>query len=124
MITGAQIKDNTVTTADIKNGNLSSKDLSPAAKKSLKGKTGNPGLSGLEFVEQSVVLNPGEDSSVSAECPDNKRPISVTGDFFNSNLPTSTRLGQGLGARGYSYGNNTSGVDDTLRVQVLCAITS
>lgn len=125
MITGAQIKDNTVTTADIKNGNLAAKDLSKAARASLKGQTGKqPGIAALEFVEnESPVVGAGESGFATALCPVGKRPISVTADWLGSNLPTGTRLAS-VGRQGFGYGFNTTASDDTLRVQVLCAAVS
>lgn len=46
-ITGKQIKDGTVTSADIKNKTLKSKDISQAAKDKLRGQTGPQGPQGV-----------------------------------------------------------------------------
>ena len=49
-ITGKQIKDGTVTSADIKNKTLKTKDISKAAKDKLRGQTGPPGPQGIQGV--------------------------------------------------------------------------
>ncbi|MCW2816689.1 MAG: collagen-like protein [Nocardioides sp.] len=48
MITGAQIKNGTVTTADIKDGTLKTGDVSAAARAALKGQQGPVGAPGAE----------------------------------------------------------------------------
>ena len=124
MITGAQIKDNTVTTADSRTATWPPRTWRrPRA--SLKGQTGKqPAIAALEFVEnKSPVVGAGESGFATALCPVGKRPISVTADWLGSNLPTGTRLAS-VGRQGFGYGFNTTASDDTLRVQVLCAAVS
>lgn len=48
LITGKNIKDNTVTTADVKNGSLSVKDFSSSTATALKGKNGTDGRDGID----------------------------------------------------------------------------
>jgi hypothetical protein len=46
LITGAQIKDGTVASRDIRNGTIGRADIAPAALSSLRGQTGAPGPAG------------------------------------------------------------------------------
>ncbi|MDO9455771.1 hypothetical protein [Nocardioides sp.] len=46
LVTGAQIKDGTITTRDVKDGTLAVKDVSPAARKALAGARGPAGPQG------------------------------------------------------------------------------
>lgn len=108
LITGKQIKNNTVTTADIKNRTLKAKDLSLAAKKKLRGAAGAtgaqgatgpagpagpaglpglpglPGLSGFEVVTESMSIPVGltmVTSPVTAACPAGKKALGATAGF-------------------------------------------
>ncbi|WP_134740612.1 hypothetical protein [Nocardioides sp. 503] len=53
MVTGAQIKDNTVASADVRNKSLRTKDLAPATVTQLKGRTGAPGAPGRPGVARA-----------------------------------------------------------------------
>ena len=107
LITGKQIKNNTVTTADIKNRTLKAKDLSLGAKSKLRGPTGPagpagakgdtgpagaiglpglPGLSGFEVVTQSLPIPAGLTgitTPVTAACPAGKKALSATAALSN-----------------------------------------
>lgn len=100
LISGKQIKNNTVTTADIKNRTLKAKDLSRGAKSKLRGATGPagpqgatgpagpaglqglPGLSGFEVITSTVSIpGMGGTDSVSAACPAGKKAIAATAGY-------------------------------------------
>lgn len=104
LITGKQIKDGSVTSADIKNKSLKVKDLSTKAKAKLKGATGPagargatgpagpagpqgpagasglpglPGLSGFEVITKSVPIPALGSASVQGVCPEGKKALSA-----------------------------------------------
>ena len=102
MISGKQIKDNSVTSQDIKNKSLKVKDLSRKAQVKLKGRTGATGatgatgpagpagatgpagLSGFEVVSTSLPIPGGLPSTtapLTAECPAGKKAIAATAGF-------------------------------------------
>ena len=104
LITGKQIRNNTVTSADIKNRTLKAKDLSRGAKSKLRGPAGVagpqgpagpagpagliglPGLSGFEVVTQSLPIPAGlttVTTPVTAACPAGKKALSATAALSN-----------------------------------------
>lgn len=78
--TGKQIKDNTVTSKDIKNGSLQGADLSAKTVKRFA-----QGLVSVERVVNQLDVAATASAQVSAECPSGTRPISVTGHWVSSN---------------------------------------
>ena len=121
MITGKQVKDGSLTSADVKNRSLKVKDFSPKAKSRLTGATGAtgargpagpagptgpagapgtsglpglpglPGLSGFQVVTQTVPVPGLGNASVGAACPAGKKALSATAGFAS---PLSTLLAQ------------------------------
>lgn len=108
MITGKQIKDNSVTSQDIKNKSLKVKDLSTKAQAKLKGRTGAtgatgargpagpagpagtsglpglPGLSGFELKPGSLPIPGGlaaVTSPLSVSCTGGKKALAATASF-------------------------------------------
>jgi hypothetical protein len=111
MISGKQIKDNSVTSQDIKNRSLKVKDLSTKAQTKLKGRTGAtgaagargpagpagpagssglpglpgiPGLSGFEVITNALAIPAGLGSTtnpLTAACPAGKKAIAATSAF-------------------------------------------
>jgi hypothetical protein len=147
LITGKQIKDNTVSTKDIKNGSLQSLDLSAAAIAELQsgeagpagpvgaagpagpagdagpaGPAGANGVSGLEYVTGTQAIAAGAQGSLSVVCPVGKKIVGAVADFMNSFLPTASRFNAQTGA--FGYGKNTSANADTLRLSIACITAS
>ena len=100
LITGAQIKNNSVSTKDVKNKSLRARDFKPgglprgpagvAGAPGLQGvqgplgpqgPPGGPGLSGLERVSANTVTNSDSPKSVQVFCPPGKQPISTDYDI-------------------------------------------
>lgn len=113
VITGKQIKNNSVTTKDIKDGNLKTADLSAAAKAELKGNagpagpagekgatgatgpagptgaTGPSGIGGYQTILNTANIAAGSAGTVTATCPAGKKPIGgggLVGLVNNPNL--------------------------------------
>jgi hypothetical protein len=138
LITGKQIKNNTVTTQDIKNRTLKAKDLSLGAKKKLAGATGatgatgpagpagTSGISGFQIVKDSVsvpvTLPTAPGTSVSAACPAGKKALSATASYaapLQNLLSQVTRTGDSaFTATGL---NLTALSPQTLNLEVVCA---
>ena len=119
MISGKQIKDNSVTSQDIKNKSLKVKDLSRKAQVKLKGATGErgatgpagpagpagttglpgipglpglDGLSGFEIVPVSTVLTGLSTGSVTGACPAGKKALSAAGGLLTPVLGVLTQV--------------------------------
>jgi hypothetical protein len=104
LITGKQIRNNTVTSADIKNRTLKAKDLSRGAKSKLRGPAGVagpqgpagpagpagpvglPGLGGFEVVKTGVVVPGSTTRTVVSTCPAGKKALSANGGFLEAPL--------------------------------------
>jgi len=105
IITGAQIKDGTVTSKDIKDKSLKLKDFAPGAKTGLTGATGPqgpagpkgatgatgpqgtpgvpglPGVSGYEIVLNTATAAAGASATATATCPAGKKPLGGGGTW-------------------------------------------
>src|SRR5690606_25740478 len=81
---GAQIKDNTITTKDVKNGTLGQKDL----KKGVKNKLNAPVVRGYEVVTETVLVGSGSQETVHLACPAGKVVVSGGGQFANTETDT------------------------------------
>lgn len=110
LITGKQIKDGTVTTADVKNRSLKARDFSAGAKSTLRGPAGSAGargatgatgpagpagpagLSGFEVVRSSIPLTGLLSGVTSAACPAGKQAIAATGGASNPLLGVLTQV--------------------------------
>jgi hypothetical protein len=85
-----------ITSAQIKNGTIKLVDISPAAKRALKGNRGpagaqgaqgvqgaqgpaGPGLSGMHYVQTTATVPPLQVGSAQAQCPSGERVISGGG---------------------------------------------
>ena len=147
MISGKQIKDNSVTSQDIKNKSLKVKDLSRKAQVKLKGRTGATGatgatgpagpagatgasgLSGFK-VEQFTTTIPafniiGGTASVPGVCPAGKKAISATASYASAPLAQLDSLvSQVTRTAENSFsasGLNLSLTDRVLTLDVVCA---
>lgn len=144
LITGKQIKNSSVTTADIKNRTLKAKDFSRTAKNKLRGPAGAtgpqgatgpagpagalglPGLSGFEVVTRTLALNvlplgAPASGSVQGACPAGKKAISATAGFA---APLAGLLSQVTRVSDTAFkasGVNALVGDQTLTLDVVCA---
>ena len=147
LITGKQIKNNSVTTADVKNRTLKAKDFSRSAKTKLRGPAGAagpqgatgpagpagalglPGLSGFEVVTKTLALNvlplgAPASGSIQGACPAGKKAISATAGFA---APLAGLLSQVTRVSDTAFkasGVNTVVGDQTLTLDVVCAVVA
>ncbi len=149
LITGADIKNGTVASADIKNksvtgtdvkdGALAAADLSAATVAGLKGGSGQPGpvgpagpagpigpvgapgISGLERVENTKAILAGANGDVILACPAGTKMLGISADWITSIDPTSTWINPNLSG-GVVYATNNSDSTKTLRATGTCAV--
>jgi hypothetical protein len=136
LVTGKDIKNGTVTSADVKNKSLKARDFSARAKSRMRGPAGAtgatgatgpqgaPGISGFEVVTRTVTIPAlGGTGTVTAACPAGKKAISATAGYaapLAGLLSQVTRTSDtafeatGLSALGIV-------VDQTLTLDVVCA---
>ena len=128
-----------VTSANIKNGTIQLTDISPAAKRALKGKrgpagpagpsglagstgpagpAGPPGVQVLTRVNAWVSVEEGEYESVTAVCPAGMAPVSG-GHAFPGEIWQSERVSNGWEVVGFN--TNLSGDPFTLYVEAYCS---
>jgi hypothetical protein len=135
-ITGAQIKDGTITSADIRNHSLKATDLSggvvrgaqgpmgPAGPSGPSGPAGLPGVSGIQTVESPhISLVPGgfSPSGWVAQCPPGKVVIGTGWDTSVATPGFVKAYGTFVGAFVY---NDSSIVVSDIHVQAICATAS
>ncbi len=84
LITGKQIKNETITHADVKNGSLKEKDLKPK----VKAKLNAPSVKGYEVVTESVLVGSGSQDTVFIACPLGKVVMSGGGQFEDTQSAT------------------------------------
>ena len=136
LITGKDIKNGTVTSADVKNKSLKAKDFSARAKSKLRGPTGAtgatgatgpqgaPGISGFEVVTRTVSI-PGVLSgtgTVAAACPAGKKAISATAGYAAPLAGLLSQVTRRSDTAFEATGLNTLGVlDQVLTLDVVCA---
>ena len=147
MITGKQVKDGSLTSADVKNRSLKVKDFSPKAKTKLTGATGargatgpagpqgpagtsglpgRPGLSGFETIRSSIPI-PGLGSdtpSVSAVCPAGKTAISAISSYSTPLASLTSVVSQVTRTAPNAFsvtGYNLLPTAQTLNLDVVCA---
>ena len=148
IITGKQIKDGTVTTADVKNRSLKAKDFSARAKSKLRGRAGPagpagargatgatgpagtsglpglPGLSGFEVVSRSVPMGllPGVPTEVTAACPAGKKAIAASGGFTTPVTGLLSQVTRTSDTEFKAVGlPAVPGIAQTLSLDVVCA---
>lgn len=113
---GGAVAAKLITSADIKDGTIQTRDISPAALSSFQS------LQGYEIVRNEVAVAADTDASLVGTCPGSKRALSVSGFFDHSNVAVvAIPLSDGTG--GLLLGHN-SGAADTLNIRVVCATTS
>ncbi|MEO9322406.1 hypothetical protein ABFT23_02895 [Nocardioides sp. C4-1] len=142
MITGKQIKDGTVTSADLKDRTIQVKDLAPSAVAALRGARGATGPAGPAgpagptgptgpqgpttsgavsgwVVVQNEWPKPANTSAFhSLTCPDGKRVLGGSAFWVSSNAPTQMAIAQGGGSvLGLSPGVPNA---DTFRIRITC----
>jgi hypothetical protein len=97
LITGKQVKDGSLTSADVRNRTLKPKDFSAKAKSKLRGPAGETGprgatgpagpqgaagLSGFEVITRTVSIpGLGGTDSITAACPAGKKAIAATAGY-------------------------------------------
>jgi hypothetical protein len=137
LVTGKDIKNGTVTSADVKNKSLKPRDFSARAKSRLRGPTGAtgatgatgpqgaPGISGFEVVTRTVSIPGiiGGTGTVAAACPAGKKAISANAAYA---APLAGLLSQVTRTSDTAFeatGLNTLApiVDQTLTLDVVCA---
>jgi hypothetical protein len=113
-----------VTSKNIRNGTIQLVDISPQAKKALRGKRGPQGRRGIDEVTYVVTLPPrlippGSASSAEAACPAGQQPISgsfgPTGATITGSLPDLSRRVWVV------FGRNETATPQVLTAIVYCA---
>lgn len=144
VITGKQIKNNTVTSADIKNGSLGTSDLSSSAQRALKGAVGPAGpvgapgapgaagpagaagasgVSGYQLVTQSVVVAPSSGGQVTTTCPAGKRLLGASSSWLGSYGGTQAEIDLSA-TKATAYAFNYLDESDQLSLDITCAVVS
>ncbi|WP_193611680.1 hypothetical protein [Nocardioides lijunqiniae] len=113
MITGAQIKNGTVTSADLKNKTVKPSDLSPATTRKLQR------VGAYQRVTQSVVVAPGDNGQIAAQCAPGSMVLGVAAHWQLSFAGPQTLINP-ANTVGMAYGINNAGANDTLIVDVTC----
>ncbi len=114
--TGGAVAAKLITSADIKDGTIQTRDVSAPALSSFQS------LQGYEIVRNEVAVAADADASLVGTCPGDKRALSVSGFFDHSNVAVvAIPLSDGTG--GLLLGHN-DGAADTLNIRVVCATTS
>lgn len=117
-ITGAQIKDNTVSSADVKNLTLQASDTSNAFDDYMRR------VSDYQVVKKTTVVPGGIASSAQTTCPDDTHVLGATGWWSASTNPVQVEaLGDGTESVKV-WGTNSGGGDDTLHVSIWCGRTA
>jgi hypothetical protein len=143
MITGKQIKNNTVTSADIKNKSLKLKDLHPGTVSALEGEAGPAGAEGpagpvgpagpatlpdtYNVFEGTDVIPAGTDGFIGAAlCDQGDSVISGFAFWDNANDALQVSIGYDaeLGQAGVVAYSPGVLIDDTAGIQLLCAVGS
>ena len=138
LITGKQIRNNTITSADVKNRSLGLGDLTTKARQSLKAKDGSqgpagpqgpqgaqgaPGVANVEIVEASSPSN-SSPKGVEAECPAGKRVIGSGGAVTlvgQAYLSAVTPLENGTSVRAIAFDNPDNPNDWHVTARAICA---
>jgi hypothetical protein len=140
LITSAQIKNNTIRSKDVRNRALGLRDLSPAAIRSLRGRTGPPGTPGspgaqgpvgppgprgvseIFYVESPVVsVQPGTAGDATATCPAGSSATGGGLGFGTDAAMTPTEF-QTVGVLGFSViAFNPDVVPHNLQAVAACA---
>ena len=137
MITGKQIKNNTVTSADIKNKSLKLKDLHPGTASALEGEAGPAGPVGpagpathpdtYGVFEGTDVIPAGTDGFIGeAYCDQGDNVISAFAYWNNANdaLQVSVSYDAETGQEGVVVYSGGILIDDAAGIQLLCIVGS
>jgi hypothetical protein len=110
-----------VTSKNIKNGTIQLVDISPKAKKALRGQRGPRGLQEVTVVTTPPMLVPPgfPNASVEATCPDGEQPIS--GGFQATGVPTISTSAPNLSRRSWVVIGNSVQIPATLTAVAYCA---
>jgi hypothetical protein len=126
LITGKQIKNNSVTGKDIKDSSLKTGDLSSDTVAALKGQTGPAGAPGLSAVQLITVQKSGiaigEFGNVKIQCPAGTVLLSADAEWsYKTQAVQISRLPSNL-AVAYAFYDNTGGsANEQVAVTGLCA---
>ena len=143
LITGADIKNGSVASADImnksvtgkdvKDGALTAADLSAATVAGFQGGSGQPGpagqagpagpagISSLQRVENTKDILTGASGNVVVACPAGTKMLGIAADWTASVESTSTWISPTL-TSGIAYGTNSADSTKTLRASATCAV--
>jgi hypothetical protein len=113
---GGAVAGSQVTGADIKNGSVTAKDLSPSTKKALRGLTRF-----TTVTEVSDTVPDGDDVFLAAECPGGRTVLGSVA-FWNNQHTVVETFSTSLRVM-TAYGANDSGSGDTVVLRVTCAAT-
>lgn len=122
LVTGKQIKNGSVGSIDIRDRSLRTQDLAPSARQALRGPTGDlgpPGGSsrGHAVVFNQVMVNPGEEMSVSAACPSGMIATGGEGRLSESHNATGVWLVNNIAT---AYVVSTYELAESLTIYVNC----
>lgn len=145
VITGKQIKNNTITSVDIKDKSLRTKDLANGTIKRLKGTDGDQGEQGpigrpgeqgepgpqgpaglfdLTYVTAtSTSVANGQATSVTAICETGKAAISAGAEWVGNDASPVEVIGDPANPDRWTARGTNNGAATTLRIRVLCAYT-
>ncbi|MCX6398883.1 MAG: hypothetical protein NTX33_02990 [Propionibacteriales bacterium] len=113
LITGAQIKDGTVASVDLKNDSVTTTDMTIATRRLFR-TIGKPTI--VSTSEQDVA--PGSTGSIQATCPAGTVGVSGSGGWFNG--AAAVIYPDATAKNWYAYGENTQGTTDSLYLTVIC----
>ena len=119
MVSGKQIKNNSVTSLDIKNRTLGTQDLAPAVQKALKVDPRMGRVSQYSIVTESLAVEGGPtETAVATYCPAGTRVLGASGWWEESNEAVAIVIGAG----GSYVAAFTQGVrvDDVLVARATC----
>lgn len=97
LITGKQIKDNTVTTQDIRNRSLKGADVKDGSlveadlNAKVKGKLNAPSVKGFQVVEDSVEVPTASEGTAYVACPAGKLAMGGGGSWENLEVATAIK---------------------------------
>lgn len=120
MITGKDIKNGTVTTADIKNLSLEASDTSTDFDAFMQR------VGGYKAIHKSVVVAGGNGGAVSATCPDGTSILGSAAWWTASNTGPQVQVApeNGYSSKATAYAPNVDSNSDTLHLTLYCGRTT